>query len=242
MNKTLVRNFNAKCADGITPLLSVVSEEERQMRRSVNGRDYLSALGAPVFSPDQLATTDWCGYSNFTDAEYLVGLSIIPDIQTHYGIYGKSQGRAVLEKLESIDVRNVALIAPSYGKQCGIGEYGRYLESSFKAIGKSACSYRTSSELLSEKDDFIKNTLVLVNHGPGLFDGFNPKLGQGESTKQLLQNLLTLREKGAFPIFLMHSLIDTDQELLFSRQQMILNSEIPVVTFITDASKHFYIP
>jgi len=40
----------------------------------------------------------------------------------------------------------------------------------------------------------------------------------------------------------MHSLIDTDQELLYSRQQMLLNSDIPTITFVTDAARHFYIP
>lgn len=52
--------------------------------------------------------------------------------------------------------------------------------------------------------------LSYVYHGPGLFDDFNPKLGQGESTKELLQNLLTLRNSGAFPVILMHSLVDTE--------------------------------
>ena len=242
MNNSLVKSLNAICQDKFKSLITAVNKEESELCKAALTGRYLSSLKAPLFNQEQLDSTEWCGYNDFEDAKLLRGLSIIPDIQTHYKLYGKSQGRDILERLENTDVSKVLLIAPSYGKQCGIGEYGRYLESSFKAIGKNAYSFRTSAELLAQSSHFVADALVLVNHGPGLFDGFNPKLGQGESTKTLLQNLLSLRNAGALPAVLMHSLIDTDQELLYSRQQMILNSDIPTITFIKDASRHFYIP
>jgi len=242
MKPSLVKILNTTCQDKFSSLLNAVNTDEAKVRDAAASRRYLSAMDAPTFSQEQLDALEWCGYEDFEDAEMLRGLSLLPDLQTHYALYGKTQGRQILEKIEKTNIKHVAFVAPSYGKQCGIGEYGRYLETSFKAIGKKAYSFRTSSELLAQSDQFVRNTLVLVNHGPGLFDGFNPKLGQGESTKQLLQNLIQLRERGALPVILMHSLIDSDQELLYSRQQMILNSEIPTVTFISDASRHFYIP
>jgi|GEM_PF-4961924 len=189
MNNSLVNTLNAICPDKFSLLIAAVNKEESELCKAALSGRYLSSLKAPLFNQEQLDSTEWCGYSEFEDVELLKGLSIIPDIQTHFKLYGKTQGRKILERLEKTDVSKVVLIAPSYGKQCGIGEYGRYLESCFKAVGKTAYSFRTSSELLTKSNDFFKDALVLVNHGPGLFDGFNPKLGQGESTKQLANAL-----------------------------------------------------
>jgi len=182
------------------------------------------------------------GYSKTDDLDELLELGIIPDVQTHHRLYGKYQRRDLLEKLSKTNIEKVIFIAPSYEKRCGIGEYGRYLESSFRKIGLTAKSYRTSKEVLKLGSRKLKNALVLVNHGPGLFDGFNPRLGQGESITALLHNLREIEKSGAFPLLMFHSLIDSDNELLFSRQQMILNSEVPTLTFIKSAGKHFYIP
>jgi len=242
MNNSLVNILNKSCKDKLNIILDAVKLAENELQRIVATGRYQSSLSAPEFTKDQLDSTDWCGYKDFTDADKFRGLSLIPNVQSHHSLYGISQGRDILEKIETTKISKVVLIAPSYGKQCGIGEYGRYLESCFKNIGKHAYSFRTSEELVNQSEHFLKDALVLVNHGPGLFDGLNPKLGQGESTHQLLQNLLKLRDSGALPAILMHSLIDTDQDLLYSRQQMILNSEIPAITFITDASRNFYIP
>ncbi len=102
---------------------------------------------------------------------------------------------------------------------------------------------RTSSAALALGPEILAGALVVVNHGPGLFDGLNPRLSQGESTTRLLQNLSQMaHEFGAIPLIIHHSLLDTDHDLLFSRQQQILNSEIPSTAFISSAGQHFFLP
>lgn len=178
----------------------------------------------------------------YEDAARARALSIITDPDLHFTLYGRQQGRALLHHIPA-DLRRVVLIAPSYLKQCGIGEYARYLASVLKQQVDEIEVVRTSAAALELGREFLEGTLVLVNHGPGLFDGLNPRLSQGESTTRLLQNLDRLaREMGAIPLIIHHSLLDTDHDLLFSRQQQILNSNIPSVAFIDSAGRHFFIP
>ena len=198
----------------------------------------------PTAGPAQLSTPkapeDYAAH--FRDVGISENYAIIADPELHFALYGHSQGRAILARLRNRS-RNVVVIAPSYLKQCGIGEYGRYLADQFRILGENVRVVRTSTAVFDLGEDFLKGAMVIVNHGPGLFDGLNPRLSQGESTTQLLQNLNRLAEDfGSIPLFIHHSLLDTDHDLLFSRQQQILRSNIPSLSFISSAGRHFFIP
>ena len=176
----------------------------------------------------------------WSDVARAAAFSVIRDPALHFALYGHAQGRAYLTRLGQ-GVRKVILIAPSYLKQCGIGEYGRYLASQFQAIGAEVRVERTSAAVLAMPDAELDQALVLVNHGPGLFDGLNPRLSQGESTATLIQNLDRLaRDKGAVPVIIHHSLLDTDHHLLFSRQAQILNAPVAQVSFVSSGARHFF--
>lgn len=178
----------------------------------------------------------------YADAARARDLSIIRDPALHFALYGRQQGRTILHRIND-DVQRIVVIAPSYRKQCGIGEYGRYLASILELQVDDVRVVRTSAAALDLGAEFLNGAMVLVNHGPGLFDGLNPRLSQGESTTQLLQNLNRLsQEFGALPLIIHHSLLDTNHDVLFSRQQQILNSDIPSVTFISSAGRHFFLP
>ncbi|SDY49186.1 hypothetical protein SAMN05444004_101568 [Jannaschia faecimaris] len=183
------------------------------------------------------------GYSTkFPDVGRARAFSIIRDPDLHYSLYGHSQGRSILARLAQ-RVRNVIIVSPSHNKQCGIGEYGRYLASVLAPFADKLEIVRSSSALFDFSPEFLEGTLILVNHGPGLFDGLNPRLSQGESTSALLKNLNRMAtEYGANPVILHHSLIDVEHDLLFSRQQQILESAIPSCSFISSAGRHFFMP
>ncbi|SEP00333.1 hypothetical protein SAMN04490248_11920 [Salinihabitans flavidus] len=183
------------------------------------------------------------GYSDlYDDVARSRDLSIIADPDLHFTLYGRQQGRALLARIPT-DLKRVVIIAPSYRKQCGIGEYGRYLSTVLKRQVDEVHVVRTSSAAIELGTDILDGALVLVNHGPGLFDGLNPRLSQGESTTLLLQNLDRIaRDFGGVPLMIHHSLLDTDQDLLFSRQQQIFSSDIPSTAFISSAGRHFFIP
>lgn len=183
------------------------------------------------------------GYAGtWDDVSRAMQLSILSDPAMHHALYGRQQGRGVLDRIGA-GVRRVVMISPSHLKQCGIGEYGRYLSGELARQVDEVVVVRTTSAALALGREGLEGALVLVNHGPGLFDGLNPRLSQGESTTQLLQSLETMRrEMGALPLILHHSLLDTDHALLFSRQAQVLASGIPSVTFISSAGRHFALP
>lgn len=183
------------------------------------------------------------GYStSFPDVGRARAFSIIRDPDLHYSLYGHPQGRSILARLAQ-GGKNVIIVSPSHNKQCGIGEYGRYLATVLEPLSNKLEVVRSSDAIFDFNRAFLKDALVLVNHGPGLFDGLNPRLSQGESTTALLRNLKTLaREYEANPLILHHSLIDVDHDLLFSRQQQILDSAIPSCSFISSAGRHFFMP
>lgn len=169
-------------------------------------------------------------------------LSILACPDLHFTLYGRAQGRAVLPAMGA-GLSRVVMISPSHGKRCGIGEYGRYLAQELTAEGLEVTVVRSAEAALALGRDGLRGTLVLVNHGPGLFDGLNPRLSQGGSTTGLLQALDRMRHGfGALPVILHHSLLDTGHDLLFSRQAQILDADIPKVTFVTAAGRHFFLP
>ncbi|MBP0484480.1 hypothetical protein [Sagittula salina] len=183
------------------------------------------------------------GYADtWEDVARARALSILNDPAQHHALYGRQQGRAVLARITG-DIRRVVMISPSHLKQCGIGEYGRYLAGELARQVDRIDVVRTTSAALALGREGLEGTLVIVNHGPGLFDGLNPRLSQGESTTRLLQNLEVMRrEMGALPLIIHHSLLDTDHDLLFSRQGQIWQSDIPSIAFISSAGRQFFLP
>lgn len=193
------------------------------------------SAGRPIAAPD--------GYVDvFTDVSRGQSLSIMSDPDLHHTLYGAQQGREILARVDG-NIKRVVMISPSHLKQCGIGEYGRYLSDEMAKQVDTVKVVRTSSAAMDLGADFLDGALVVINHGPGLYDGLNPRLSQGESTIRLLQNLETMRrDMGALPVIIHHSLLDTDHDLLFSRQAQILASNIPSLTFISSAGRHFFMP
>lgn len=188
-----------------------------------------------VAAPDGYART-------YGDVPRARDLGVIADPDLHYTLYGRQQGRDVLPRIVQ-GVSRVVVISPSHLKQCGIGEYGRYLSDEMAKQVEEVHVVRTASAALALGRAVLDGALVLVNHGPGLYDGLNPRLSQGESTTRLLQSLERMkREMGALPLIIHHSLLDTNHDLLFSRQQQILNSDIPSIAFISSAGRHFFLP
>lgn len=85
--------------------------------------------------------------------------------------------------------------------------------------------------------------MLVVNHGPGLFDGYNPELSEGETTTDLLSALIGAYAKyNLRSVIYMHSMLDRDNADMFPRQQYALQFPIPVVTTIESAARHFNIP
>lgn len=220
------------------PLAAVASGLVDKHKRAQ--RKTRPATGSESYPPRRAAPN---GYAQiYADVPRAQALSIVNGSDLHYSLYGHKQGRRTLPQIRE-EIDRIVMISPSHMKQCGIGEYGRYLSDELAKQVSEVRVVRTSSAVLDLGPEWLSGALVIVNHGPGLYDGLNPRLSQGESTTRLLQNLHRLRsEFGAHPLILHHSLLDTDHELLFSRQSQILNSDIPSLTFISSAGRHFFIP
>ncbi len=72
------------------------------------------------------------------------------------------------------------MLCPSFFKRCGIAaEHARYLADCIEASGLETLRIRSTRELdrIPEKD--LTDAVLIVNHGPGLFDGYNPELSRG---------------------------------------------------------------
>lgn len=217
-----------------SPLQTIAAAARRHLRPLSQG--HLPPAG-PLRHPAPAGYTD-----SFEDVARARDLSVIADPDLHHSLYGHQQGRAVLQDIEAARITRVVLISPSHLKECGIGEYGRYLAGELAGQGLAVDVLRSSAAALA-LGEALRGALVVVNHGPGLYDGLNPRLSQGESTTALLQRLDRMRrEFGALPLVLHHSLIDTNQPLLFSRQQQILRAGIPSFSFVAAAGRHFFLP
>lgn len=180
--------------------------------------------------------------STFEDVQALVKLGVLSSARQHYVHYGYRQGRDVLMSLSVNPPTTIFVLCPSFFKRCGIGEHARYLADCIEASGYPVNRIRSTRELSSYTTDDLKNSALIVNHGPGLFDGYNPELSEGETTSDLIATLLHyFKNYRVRPIVFMHSLLDRDNEVMFPRQQMLLEAPIPVVTTIEAASKIFNI-
>lgn len=178
----------------------------------------------------------------YKDVSRCSELSIICDPSLHFALYGRRQGRDTLAKINS-SIQRIFILAPSFMKQCGIGEYARYLKNEIERTGRSVTIVFNSIELFEFDEKELANSLILVNHGPGLFDGLNEKLSQGESTASMIHNLYKMMViYKAYPLILLHSLVNDDHEIIGPRQQLILDSDIPKIVFIRSASENFFLP
>jgi tetratricopeptide (TPR) repeat protein len=177
------------------------------------------------------------------DVRCLVECGFIPSARLYSEIYGEKEGRSVLESLRSVPPSRVFIVCPSYDKRCGIGEHARYIALSLMAKGIEVHTMRRSSQLFGYDAAALKGSVIVVNHGPGLFDGHNPELSEGEATPELLQNLSrAFKRYEARPVIYLHSMLDSDNSVMFGRQEMLLNFPIPVATTILSAAHKFRIP
>jgi len=174
--------------------------------------------------------------------QFCVNQKLFSSTSEYHTLYGIMEGYEVLRSLAKNPAKNVIILCPSFGKQCGIGEYAEHLRTSLVANGLSVVCVRRSEECFSLPQDFLTDSALIVNHGPGLFDGYNRTLSEGESTLGLLANLNLLKKNhGVRPILYLHSLLREDNHDMYGRQYALLHSGIPVVTTITSASEYFRI-
>ena len=178
----------------------------------------------------------------FSDVALLIRLGLISSPEQHYQHYGYRQGRDIVASLAVTPPSRAFILCPSFFKRCGIGEHARYLADCIERSGLETRRIRSTHELRQQSVDEIKDAVLIVNHGPGLFDGYNPELSEGETTSDLLTTLLGMfRTHNLRPVIFMHSLLDRDNEVMFPRQQLALETPIPVVTTIESAAKVFNI-
>lgn len=178
----------------------------------------------------------------FPDVRTLLELGLIASPDQHYYHYGFREGRDVIATLESTPPARIFVLCPSFHKRCGIGEHARYLADCLERSGLETIRLRTAAALLTYSTDQLRDSVILVNHGPGLFDGYNPELSEGEATTDVITILLSIFKKyNGRPICFMHSLLDRDNAVMFPRQQLWLESAIPIVTTIEAAGRVFNI-
>ncbi|WP_076605753.1 MULTISPECIES: tetratricopeptide repeat protein [unclassified Sphingobium] len=180
--------------------------------------------------------------SRFADVRQLEELGIIHSAEQHYRHYGYRQGREILATLAETRPSRAIVVCPSFFKRCGIGEHARYLADSIEKSGLETLRLRTTQEVALLDASILKDAVVVVNHGPGLFDGYNPELSEGEATSDMVSCLLSLfATHNCRPIIFMHSLLDVDNTVMFPRQQFLMESPIPIATTIEAAAKTFNI-
>lgn len=180
--------------------------------------------------------------SMFADVRLLIELGVMSSARQHYELYGFRQGRDVLMSLAEVAPSRAIVLCPSFFKRCGIGEHARYLADCLEAAGLETFRIRSTRELARMPHDLLRDAVLIVNHGPGLFDGYNPELSEGEATMDLLVTLRDyLARVNLRPVVFMHSLLDRDNEVMFPRQQLLLNFPIPVATTIEAAARAFNI-
>lgn len=181
--------------------------------------------------------------STFADVATLVATGIIECAEQHFDLYGYKQGRDILATFAETKPTAAFILCPSFFKRCGIGEHSRYLAQSIESSGLTTYPIRSTADLKNFSDEQLHDAVLIVNHGPGLFDGYNPELSEGEATIDLLNNLRRyFTSHNLRPIIFMHSLLDRDNTVMFPRQQMSLETPIPVVTTIEAAASTFNIP
>lgn len=190
----------------------------------------------PVACPNYYEAT-------FGDVAALVATGMIASAEQHFDLYGYKQGRDILATFTDTKAKAAFILCPSFFKRCGIGEHSRYLAQSIAMSGLTTYPIRSTADLTNYRDDQLRDAVLIVNHGPGLFDGYNPELSEGEATIDLLTNLRSyFVSHNIRPILFMHSLLDRDNTVMFPRQQVSLEFPIPVVTTIEAAARTFNIP
>lgn len=178
----------------------------------------------------------------FKDVNLFVELGLVANAEQHYKHYGFKQGRDILASLHESPPDKAIIICPSMWKRCGIGEHSRYIALSLEKSGLKVEKIRTTQQLLELDPNTLQNSVVILNHGPELFDGHNADLSEGENSVRLISNLrYAFYHFGARPIVFMHSMHDRDNDVFFSRQQLLLEMPVPIATTISEAAHVFNI-
>lgn len=210
--------------------------------------DVASALGTELSGPLQYFSTaessrkvDESRYlAENADVRHLVKAGLLLSAHQYERLYGQSDGRAVIESLARCPVSRVIVLCPSFGKRCGIGQYAGYFAACLEGAGFDVTRIRRASELRHMPLNEFRDAVLVVQHGPGLFDGYNPQLSEMESTTDLLGLLdYAFESYGIRPIIYLHSMLRADNAEMYGRQQQILQSPIPKVTTIESAARYF---
>lgn len=176
----------------------------------------------------------------FPDVSFLIDLGVIYSPEQHYLHYGYRGGRDILLSLEQKAPSRAFVLCPSFFKRCGIGEHARYLAHSIEASGLETHRIRTTVELEQFSPAILQDAILIINHGPGLFDAYNPELSEGESVSDVISKSIDVFDKyNTRTVVLMHSLLDRDNREMFPRQQLWLESPLPIVTTIQAAATFF---
>ena len=118
-----------------------------------------------------------------------------------------------------------------------------YFSQSLEKLGFEVIRVRRSIEVRRICPRKLRDAMLVVQHGPGLFDGYNTELSEMESTSDLIASLLILfADFNLRPIIYFHSLLGRDNEEMFGRQDLLLNAPIPKVTAIQSAAHFFGLP
>jgi hypothetical protein len=195
-----------------------------------------------VMSPDDIPVP--ISYTEvFPDVQALIAMGLVDSAEQHFALYGFKQGRDILATFANTKPSAAFVLCPSFFKRCGIGEHSRYLANSIESSGLTTYRIRSTRDLVRFNDNQLRDAVLVVNHGPGLFDGYNPELSEGEATADLLTILRRyFRSHNLRPILFLHSLLDRDNTVMFPRQQMALEYPIPAMTTIEAAARTFNIP
>jgi glycosyltransferase involved in cell wall biosynthesis len=108
----------------------------------------------------------------------------------------------------------VVMLCPSFGQNCGIAEYTRYVQAELIRAG-SGCIVVTTARRAYEIAASTKSvTHVLVQHEYAFFDHRNPRFDQGDTTIGLLELLGTLQKqrRSVKAIVLMHTYSEKNGE------------------------------
>ncbi len=179
----------------------------------------------------------------FPDVQALIAMGLVDTAEQHFALYGFKQGRDILATFATTKPSAAFVLCPSFFKRCGIGEHSRYLANSIENSGLTTHRIRSTRDLVHFDDNQLRDAVLIVNHGPGLFDGYNPELSEGEATADLLTTLRRyFQSHNLRPILFLHSLVDRDNTVMFPRQQMALEYPIPAMTTIEAAASTFNIP
>ena len=218
---------------GVARLLVEASESGREPRQLLSRADIFDES---LWS-EQKESLYCCA---FPDVLRLIDSGLVASARQHYVHYGYRQGRDIVMSLQAEPALKAIVLCPSIRKRCGIGQHARYLTQCLQNSGLAVTEVASLRELDRLDLSLLRNAALVIDHGPGLFDGFNAELSEGDSVSDVLAYADRLKATlNVRPLIFMHTLLDIDNAVMFPRQQLWLEWPIPVVTMVEDGAQTF---